>query len=150
MNRDSDPQKENPYAITGEAKRRKEKPQKPAKKSPRKTDDQANRVIRILIGVIAAIMLAAGAILYLINPDADPFVLGLLIRVGSLLAVVCLAFPELMSLRGRVSAVLYGLALILIVVIAVRPKLSRVLVSLAIIGLGVGWVMRWITKVTKQ
>ena len=149
MNRDSNPEKENPYATAGEAKPVRSNTQKPLKKS-KNTEDHSSGGIRILIGVIAGIMLAAGAFLYLANPDTDPFVLGLLIRVGSLLAVICLAFPELMSLRGRMSAVLYGLALILIIVIAVRPKLSRVLVTLAIIGLGVGWVMRWITKVTKQ
>lgn len=95
-------------------------------------------------------MLVVGAYLYWFNPEADPLVVGILIRVGSLLAVICLAFPELMSLRGRMSAVLYGMALILILLIAVRPKLSRVLITLAVIGLGVGWVMKWMTKVTKQ
>ena len=95
-------------------------------------------------------MLAVGACLYFFQPDVNPLLSALLIRVGSLLGVICLAFPELMSLRGRTSTFLYGAAIILVIVIAVRPKLSRVLIGLAVIGVGVGWVMKWMKKVIDQ
>ena len=91
-----------------------------------------------------------GAFLYLLHPNADPLVTGMLIRVGALLGVICLAFPELLSLKGKMPAIVFGLALVCIILIAVRPKLSRVLVSLLVIGVGVSSVAKWIANATKN
>ena len=73
----------------------------------------------------------------------------MLIRVGALLGVICLAFPELMLLKKKMPAVIFGLALIGILVLAVRPNPGRVLLSLIVIGLGVGSVMKWVSKASR-
>ena len=103
-----------------------------------------------MIGVIAAICLTVGAFLYFLQPAADPFTVGMLVRVGALLGVICLAFPELLSLKGRMPAIIFGLALIAIVIMAVRPKPGRVLVALLVIGIGVSSVMKWMSNIAKN
>ena len=84
------------------------------------------------------------------HPTADPFWLGMLIRVGALLAVICLAFPELLSLKEKMPVVIFGLALICILVIAVGPRFSRVLVSLLVIGVSVGSMMKWMSNISRD
>ena len=108
------------------------------------------KIPRIIIGVISFVCLASGALLYMLQPSADPFTLGMLVRVGALLGVICLAFPELLSLKGRMPAIIFGLALIAIVIMAVRPKPGRVLVALLVIGIGVSSVMKWMSNIAKN
>ena len=107
------------------------------------------KVQRFLIGGIAIACLVVGGLLYFLVPDSSPFWVGMLIRVGALLGVICLAFPELMSLKKKMPAVIFGLALIGILVLAVRPNPGRVLLSLIVIGLGVGSVMKWVSKASR-
>lgn len=108
------------------------------------------KIPRIIIGVISFVCLASGALLYMLQPSADPFTLGMLVRVGALLGVICLAFPELLALKGRMPAIILGLALISIVIIAVRPEPGRILVSLLVIGVGVSSVAKWVNSAAKN
>ena len=98
-----------------------------------------------MLGVLS---LGGGGLIYLFQPDFNPLVLGTLIRIGALLCVICLAFPELMTLRGKVPAILFVLAAIVIFLLAARPKLSRILIGLLMIGVVAGGVMKWISKMT--
>ncbi len=106
-----------------------------------------HKIFRVLLGVIAAALLLLGGAMYFLQPDTNPLVVGLLIRVGSLLSVICLAYPELVSLKARMPTVIYGLLLVCVILIAVRPKLSRVVILLLTVGVGVGAVMKWMQKV---
>ena len=108
------------------------------------------KVPRLFVGIVAAVCLVVGGLIYFLQPNPDPFWLGMLIRVGALLGVISLAFPELMSLKGKLPAVFFGLAAICIVLIAVRPNPGRILISLIVIGIGVGSVMKWISSITRN
>lgn len=108
------------------------------------------KVPRLLTGIIATVCLIVGGLIYFLQPNPDPFWLGILIRVGALLGVICLAFPELMSLKGKLPAVIFGLAAICIVLIAVRPNPGRILISLIVIGIGVGSLTKWISSINSN
>ena len=103
-------------------------------------------MIRIAIGALAFTLLLVGAYLYLFQQESDPFVEAMLIRVGAVLGVIWLAYPQLESIKGRLPAILVALALICVIVLAARPSLGRIVISVVTVAVAVGGIMKWMSK----
>lgn len=103
-------------------------------------------MIRIATGILALTLLLAGAFLYLFQPESQPFVEAMLIRVGAVLGVIWLAYPQLESIKGRLPAILVALALICVIILAARPSLGRIVISVVAVAVAVGGVMKWMSK----
>ena len=93
------------------------------------------------------ILLIVGGVWYLVQPDADPMTVGIMVRVGALLGVIWLAMPQLEAYKGRIPTMMIGLAVLCLAVLAARRNLGVVLIALVTIGISVGAVMKWMTKV---
>ncbi len=107
-------------------------------------------MIRIATGILALTALLGGAFLYLFQPDANLFVAGMLIRIGAMLGVIWLAFPQLESLRGRMPAILITLGLICLAVAAARPSLARVFITVVTVAFGVGGMLKWMSRMAND
>ena len=105
-------------------------------------------MIRIIIGILAFVLLVFGACMYFIQPDTNPVAMGMMIRVGAMLGVVCLAYPQLASLKGRLPAILIVLGIICLVVAAARPSLGRILITVVTVAVTVGGILKWMSKLT--
>ena len=88
---------------------------------------------RIILGAIAAIMLLLGIALYAFFPAANPAVTALLIRVGTVLGVVWLAFPQLKTVGQQVPVVIVCGLLGGLVLMAARPNLFKIAAALIVI-----------------
>jgi hypothetical protein len=78
---------------------------------------------RPLLGILAVVLLAAGGILLVAWPQYDTL-LGACLRIGTVLGVVWLAWPQLSRLQPwLVLAVIAG-----ILVVSYRPKLILVVI----------------------
>jgi hypothetical protein len=106
-------------------------------------------IMRISTGIIAILLLAAGAFLYSFRPDVDPIVTGMLVRIGALMGVIWLAFPELKKLQGRAPAYLVGVGALCLVVLVAKPNIGKVLVMIVTIAISVGGVLKWLSKLTQ-
>ena len=107
-------------------------------------------MIRTAIGILALILLGGGMFLYVFQPDADPFTVGMMVRIGALLGVIWLAYPQLEKLqgrfKGRIPAIVIGVALICLAVTAAKPKIGTVLITLVTIAIGVSGALKWMSK----
>lgn len=103
---------------------------------------------RILLGVIASIMLLVGIALYLFFPAASPAVTATLIRVGTVLGVVWLAFPQLKTVGQRVPVVVISGLLGGLVLMAVRPNLFKVAAALIVLLVALSLVAKVLRKKT--
>ena len=108
-------------------------------------------MIRTVTGILALILLLGGTFLYAYQPDADPFTIGMMIRIGALLGVIWLAYPQLEMLKGRlkgrVPAILIAAALICLAITAAKPSVGRVLITVVTIAVGVGGALKWMSKI---
>ena len=103
--------------------------------------------MRISLGLLAAIFLALG-LFSMWQPTFSPFWEGMLVRVGSLLAVIWLAFPQLSGMRQKFPAILIGAALVALVLIAARPNQGRLFIGLLSAALVVTGVLKWLARHT--
>ena len=103
-------------------------------------------MIRILTGVLALILLIAGSILFALHPDSTSLPVGLLIRIGTLLGIIWLAYPQLESLKTRLPSILIALAMICLAVAAARPNLGRLLITMVTIAVSVGAILKWMSN----
>ena len=92
-------------------------------------------------------MLLLGAYLYLFQTQPSQ-ASGILIKVGAVMAVIWLAFPQLESLKARVPAGLIVLAFVCIIVAAARPNLGKVVISVVTIAVAISAVLKWMSKMT--
>lgn len=106
-------------------------------------------MIRLLIGLIAAALLIFGASFYFLQIEVNELVVGLCIRVGALLAVMCLAFPQLMVLKNKLPAILVIGSMTCLIIIAARPNLGRVVITLATVAFTLGGILKWLSKINK-
>lgn len=107
-------------------------------------------MIRILIGILAVISLMAGLVWYLRQPGADPFQAGVLVRVGTILAVISLAYPQLLALRHRVPTMMIGLGAVIIFLVAARGTQGRIIVALIVFSVSVAGALKWLSKLADQ
>lgn len=103
--------------------------------------------IRHGTGIVAVLMLLVGVGLAF-QPDAQGFA-GMAIRVGCLLAVIWLAFDQIMDLKSRLPVILIAIALVCLLLIASKPNIGRLLISLVAIGFAVNGALRWLSKMAK-
>ncbi|GEM_PF-1587079 len=104
-------------------------------------------MIRLLLGLIAAALLICGIGFYVLQVEVSELVIGLCIRVGALLTVICLAFPQLMVLKNKLPAVLVIGVMSCLIIIAARPNLGRVVIALATISITLGGILKWLSKI---
>ena len=100
---------------------------------------------RLMVGLVAAGFLLAGAGMYFSRPDSHILTTGILVRVGLLLGVIWLAMPQLESLQTKVSTVVLLVVLLLLVLVAARPNLFKVISGELAIGLALNWVLKWVS-----
>ena len=75
--------------------------------------------------------------------DVNMIYPGTFIRVGSMLAVTCLAYPQLHLLKSKTSAVFVAVVLLMLIVLAARPRLFViVLIASAVLFIGNGILRR--------
>jgi hypothetical protein len=104
-------------------------------------------MLRISTGIIAFFLLLFGGGLYVFQPEVNPVVPGMMVRIGALFGVIWLAFPQLQSLKGRIPTILIALAMISIAIAAAKPKLGGIVITIVTIGVAVGGVLRWLSRV---
>ena len=104
-------------------------------------------MIRIPTGILAVILLLSGAFLHFFQPDANPVAAAMMIRIGALLGVIWLAFPQLEALKGRLPSILIALVFICLAVAAAKPKLGALLATIVTIAISVGAALKWMSKV---
>lgn len=102
-------------------------------------------MIRTATGILALILFFGGAILYASQPESD-LVAGMMVRIGAMLGVIWLAFPQLESLKGRLPAILIASALICLAVAAAKPSLGRVFIVVVTVAISVGGILKWMSK----
>ena len=91
-------------------------------------------------------MLLQGIVLLMFFPEANPAVTAILIRVGTVLGVVWLAFPQLKSVGDRLPGfVIIGFVATL-VLMAARPNLFKVAAAVALVLV----VLSLLAKVFRQ
>ena len=100
-------------------------------------------MIRIFTGMMALILLLAGSILFAFHSESNSLTIGLLIRIGTLLGIIWLAYPQLESLKTRLPSLLIALAMICLAVAAARPSLGRLLITIVTIAVSVGAILKW-------
>lgn len=110
-------------------------------------EHQNPRGIRILIGVLAVIFLTIGGVWYFQQAGASPFQIGMMIRIGAILAVICLAFPQLQSLRGRAPSIVIVLGLLVIFLVAARGTQARIMVAIIVFAVSVAGALKWLSKI---
>jgi Na+-translocating ferredoxin:NAD+ oxidoreductase RnfD subunit len=101
---------------------------------------------RIVLGVIAAIMLSAGVALYAFFPAANPAVTAVLIRVGTVLGVVWLAFPQLKSAGQKVPGFIVCGLLGGLILMAARPNLFKVAAALIVLLIALSLLAKLLRK----
>ncbi len=104
-------------------------------------------MIRLLLGLIATALLICGASFYVLQVEVNELLHGLCIRVGALLTVICLAFPQLMVLKNKLPAALVIGVMSCLIIIAARPNLGRVVITLATFSITLGGILKWLSKI---
>ena len=90
------------------------------------SDISALKYQKIFIGIIGAVMLVVGGVMYVGVPGGNVFVSAMLIRVGLLLCVMWLAFDQIMQLSKYFPTIAIGGGMAVLVLMAVRPNLSKI------------------------
>ena len=101
---------------------------------------------RIILGVVAGIMLLFGVVSYLLFPAANPAVTAILIRVGTVLGVIWLAFPQLKTMGQRLPVFMVGGLLGALVLMAARPNLFKVAAGLMVLLVSLSLLAKVIRK----
>ena len=95
-------------------------------------------------------MLLAGIVLYAFfpaaNPAANPAVTAILIRVGTVLGVVWLAFPQLKTVGQRVPVAIVCCLLGGLVLMAARPNFFKVAAALIVLLVALSLVAKVFRK----
>ena len=99
------------------------------------------------IGMTGALMLVFGIWGYVVG-SVHPFTVGMAIRVGTMLAVICLALPQLVGLRRRLPSIALGFGLVAMFLIAARPRIGNILVGVLAIALTANAALAWLASLT--
>ena len=104
--------------------------------------------MRIATGIIAILFLVIGASLYINEAQVNPMVPGSMVRIGSLMAVIWLAFPQLEKSKDRIPRVVLGIAVACLFLIAARPKISHVVIAVGGLAIALSTVLRFFSSLT--
>lgn len=86
-----------------------------------------------MLGTISAAMLTGGIVALAFFPSINPALTAILIRVGTVLAVIWLAFPQLKSLGSRLPTFAVAGALATLILMAARPNLFKIGAAVAVV-----------------
>ena len=102
-------------------------------------------MIRHLLGLIGLVLLRFG-IGYEFSSDVsiEPMYSGMLIRVGALLGVIWLAYPELQKSKAKIPGIILGLIVLFLVLAAARPKISNVILVIGVLTIAVSTGLRFL------
>lgn len=70
------------------------------------------------------------------------FYAGTLIRIGTMMIVTWLAYPQLEKHGSKIPTVLIGIGILILIVLATRPSLGRIVIGIVIISLAVSFLMK--------
>ena len=101
---------------------------------------------RTSIGLIAIGLLGVGGLLFVANPENNTGYVGILVRVGVLLAVIWLAMPQLEPLKEKLSTFALMTFLCLLVIVAARPNWFRIVAAILVVTLIVNWVLKLVSR----
>ena len=101
-------------------------------------------VRRWIVLVLAVLMLGTAAVLYFTAwaATASLFWLGVLVRLGTLLMTLFLAWPVLSRIRHRLPALAMAIGLGLLLLLVVRPRVVPLAAGLAVAGIIVHFGLR--------
>ena len=105
---------------------------------------------RTSIGLIAIGLLVVGGLLFLASPENNTGYVGILVRVGVLLAVIWLAMPQLEPLKERLSTFALMNSLCLLIIVAARPNWFRIGAAILVVTLIINWVLRLASRLASQ
>lgn len=96
---------------------------------------------RLFVFSVATICLAAGVVMVARQPSGSPWA-GILVRVGALLLVTGVAWPQLSSLRTRSSIFSLTVIFFMLLLIAARPRLFPIAGGVALGALLLNGLLR--------
>lgn len=94
-------------------------------------------------------MLAVGTLMYALAPAANLLVSAILIRVGTLLCVIWLAWDQVMQLSKYVSVIVLATVMGLLVLIAAKPNFAKIAVLIVVALAGVSILSKFLRGVGK-
>lgn len=102
---------------------------------------------QIGLGAFATLLLAFGIWGYL-SAGIHPFVVGMAIRVGVIMAVICLALPQLAGLRRVLPGIAIGFGVVAMILLAAKPKIGNILIGILAIALTANTALAWLASLT--
>lgn len=97
---------------------------------------------RIGIGLGGLASLALGIYMYL--AEAEGIIPGMLIRIGALLLVIWLAFPQLEKSRDKIPGTILGITFVCLLMIAARPKISGLIIAFFIVSMVLAAILKFV------
>lgn len=104
---------------------------------------------RILIGLIAALFLSIGLWMVWFEMDVNQIYPGTFIRVGSMLAVTCLAYPHLHLLKSKTSTAIVAAMLLVLIILAARPRLFAIVLIASVVLFFANGILRRLANGSK-
>ena len=97
---------------------------------------------RLALLVLSIISLSWGLILWSGTTADSQIYAGIFVRVGSMLAVLWLAYHQLATLKNRLSLFTIGLIVLLLLLVAARPRIFPIAVAVAVFTIFLNGLLR--------
>ncbi len=97
---------------------------------------------RLMIGIFACVGLLVGTWMSCVDVDSNNIYAGIIVRIGMMLGVTWLAFPELHTLKSKASVMVMCVLGTLLLVLAARPRLFPICAIAAVFIIIVNGVLR--------
>lgn len=91
-----------------------------------------SRYQKMILGMVGLVMLSVGGLMYVLSPSANLLVSAILVRVGTLLCVIWLAWDQILQLSKYFSVIVVATAMGLLVLIAARPNFAKFAVLIVV------------------
>ena len=99
-------------------------------------------MVRHSAGTIGIVLILIGIVLYF-QEDGNLFWAGMSVRVGALLAVIWLAWDQLLALQQKLPTIAAAIIGICLLLLAARPNQGRLLIGLMILIVAVSFALKW-------
>ncbi len=99
-------------------------------------------MIRHSAGTIGIVLILIGIVMYF-QEDGNLFWAAMAVRVGALLAVIWLAWDQLLALQQKLPKVAFAILGICLLILAARPNQGRFLIGLIILIVAVSFALKW-------
>ena len=107
-------------------------------------------VRRITLLVLALTSLALGISLLFSQSNSGTNFSGIFVRLGVMLSVLWIAFPQIESLRSRTSLFVIGTIVVLFLVVAARPRIFPIAAGVALATIILNGIMRRLSGAHKR